>query len=177
MWRLPCGYSLVLTSPFSLPQLLLLFQPLPSCTWQPPEVLGQRLDPLPQRTLNTATWTSDGWGPEHGRQCPWDKVLVSPALGAATLPGRDPLSCQSAAVTDAEHHPERDLCVVPPDPVPAVLALLPPVHSVLSPRVNPLLVAQAAQLVIISVVISGTGCLSEKAGARCILCSMTSSLQ
>lgn len=47
---------------------------------------------------------------------------ANPALGVTTLPGRDPFSWPSAAVT--EHHPERDLCVVPVDPVPAVLALL-----------------------------------------------------
>lgn len=87
----------------------------------------------------------------------WDQGLVSPALGAATLPGRDPLSWQSAAVADTEHRPERDLWVVPADPVPAVFALLPPVPSALAPRVKSLLVAQAAQLITISLVIPGTG--------------------
>lgn len=42
-------------------------------------------------------------------------------LGAARLPGRDPFSWPSAAVT--EHHPVRDLRVVLVGPVPAVLVL------------------------------------------------------
>lgn len=63
----------------------------------------------------------------------WDEGLVHVALGATTLPGRNPLSWPSAVVTDTKHHPERDLCVVPAAPVPAVLALLPPVHSAIAP--------------------------------------------
>lgn len=121
--------------PTKIVTLLLLFQPLPSHTRQTPEVLGQRLDPLPHRTLSTATWTNDGWAPlSMADSTPaWDEGLVSLALGAATLPGRDPFSWPSAAVTDTEHYPERDLCVVPADPGPAVLTLLLPVCSALAP--------------------------------------------
>lgn len=64
----------------------------------------------------------------------WDKGLVIPALGAAILPGKDPLIWHRAAVTDTEHRPKRALFVVPVDPVPGVLALLPPVHSALAPE-------------------------------------------
>ncbi|OPJ84356.1 hypothetical protein AV530_015795 [Patagioenas fasciata monilis] len=56
--------------PLKILTLLLLFQPLSSCTRQPPEVLGQRLDPLPQDTLSAATWTNDACAPEHSRQHP-----------------------------------------------------------------------------------------------------------
>jgi len=88
-----------------------------------------------------------------------DEGLVVPALGAAVLPGRDPLSWPSAAVTDTEHQPERDLCVVPAGPIPAVLVLLPPRCSALAPpRLKSLPIAQAAQLLTISLVASGTGC-------------------
>lgn len=71
----------------------------------------------------------------------WDEGLVILASGSVTLPGRDPLSWLSAAVTNTEHRPERDLCVVPADPVPAVLALFPPAHSALALQVKPLLIA------------------------------------
>lgn len=72
-----------------------------------------------------------------GSTPPWDEGLVSLALGAVMLPGRDPFSWLSSAVTDTEHSPERDLCIVPADPVPAVLTLLPPVCSALAPQVKP----------------------------------------